>query len=208
MILIFNFEIHPTARIGYSILLCKKLELHSNTKIRHLNFCKKIDKIVLKEYSTIGSLNFITGFSTGNNDFALKNNHFIDNSDRKCELIVDIHSAITSRHFFDCNGGIYIGKFTIIAGLKSVFLTHSVDIYSSSQQAKPIIISDYCFVGTGSHILGGSCLPDYAVLSAGALLNKNYDKSYQIYGGVPAKPIKNLNGIDVAYFKRKEGFIH
>ena len=73
MILIFNFEIHPTARIGYSILLCKKLELHSNTKIRHLNFCKKIDKIVLKEYSTIGSLNFITGFSTGNNDFALKN---------------------------------------------------------------------------------------------------------------------------------------
>lgn len=204
---IFKFEIHSTARIGFSIILSKKLKLEEKSRIGHLVFCKKIDNLYLNKYSTIGNLNFITGFSTSIDDFAYLNGHFAHDLDRKCELVINENSAITSKHFLDCNGGIYIGKFTTIAGIKSTFLTHSIDIYKNRQDTKPILIGDYCFVGTGCIILGGSILPNYSVLGAGAVLSKKYTVSNHLYGGVPAKPIKNLDNNDVKYFTRKNGFV-
>jgi acetyltransferase-like isoleucine patch superfamily enzyme len=55
-------------------------------------------------------------------------------------------------------------------------------------------------------LLGGSTLPDFCVLGAKSLLNKNFTDTYQLYGGVPAQPIKSLSH-DCKYFRRTEGFV-
>ena len=55
-------------------------------------------------------------------------------------------------------------------------------------------------------MLGGSSLPHHSVLGAQSLLNKKWDEPYRLYGGVPAKPLKELSQ-EMEYFRRTEGFV-
>jgi acetyltransferase-like isoleucine patch superfamily enzyme len=121
-------------------------------------------------------------------------------------LIVGEHSAITHRHFIDCTNSVTIGKFSTVAGLQSQIMTHSVDIAKNRQTSQPVRIGDYCFVGTNCVILGGSVLPNFCVVGAKSLVNKSFTESYQLYGGVPARPIEQLSP-ECKYFQRTEGFV-
>jgi acetyltransferase-like isoleucine patch superfamily enzyme len=154
----------------------------------------------LHEHALIGRGNWITGFPLGTSA------HFASEIDRRPELIVGEHSAITHRHLIDCTNSITIGRFTTFAGFQSQMLTHSIDIEHNRQASAPIRIGDYCFIGTNSVLLGGSALPDYAVLGAKSLLNKVFTERYQLYGGVPAKQLQPLPH-DYAYFNRTTGFV-
>ncbi len=55
-------------------------------------------------------------------------------------------------------------------------------------------------------LIGGSALPDFSILGAKSLLNKSFTDTYQLYGGVPARPIKSLSR-DCKYFQRTEGLV-
>lgn len=199
--LLLNFNIHKSARIGASIILSEKLTMKKFTKINHFTFCQSIDELILEDYSKIGTFNYITGYPTS------LNKHFKHIRKRKCVLRIETHSSITSRHFLDCTAGINIGKFTTIAGIRSYILTHSLDLFKCRQDAKPINIGDYCFIGTNCEILPGSNIPNFSILGAKSLFNKKYDKPFYLYGGVPAKIIKKLDKKNVAYFNRKIGAV-
>jgi acetyltransferase-like isoleucine patch superfamily enzyme len=99
-----------------------------------------------------------------------------------------------------------VGRFTTIAGNHSQFLTHSIDIVAGRQNSEPIEIGDYCFVSTRCVILGGGRLPSQSVLAAGAVLTKAFDASFSLYGGVPARCIKELPK-EARYFHRVTGFV-
>ncbi|MCK4788938.1 MAG: hypothetical protein KAV87_34675, partial [Desulfobacteraceae bacterium] len=114
----------------------------------------------------------------------------------------------TSRHFMDCNGGIYIGDFATVAGIRSQFLTHSIDVYKNRQHAESITIGKYCFVGTGCILLPGSTLPDYSILGAGAIWTKNFDEPGFLYAGNPAKKVKKLVLGEVPYFTRQQRIVN
>ena len=116
-------------------------------------------------------------------------------------------SSITKNHHIDCTNYMHIGNDVTIAGYSSQFLTHSIDIYESRQDSHPIKIGDYCFVSTGVRVLGGTVLPSFSVLGAGAVLNKAFDKEWMLYAGVPAVPKKGIPQ-DAKYFFRKEGFVY
>jgi acetyltransferase-like isoleucine patch superfamily enzyme len=116
-------------------------------------------------------------------------------------------SAITKNHHIDCTNLIQIGRFTTVAGYQTQLLTHSIDILKSCQDSAPILIGDYTFIGTNATILGGAILPDYSVLGAKSLLNKPYSQKWMLYGGVPAKPLRELPK-DAKYFHRTDGFIY
>ena len=68
-----------------------------------------------------------------------------------------------------------------------------------------MIIGNYCSIGSGSIILKGTIIPDYAIVGAGAVLNKSYTESYKIYAGVPACVKKDLNYNEVKWFSRQSG---
>jgi acetyltransferase-like isoleucine patch superfamily enzyme len=195
-----GYEIADTSRIGLSWIYPKKLILKEGARIGHLTVCKNIDLLEIGESAFIGNLNWITGYPS---DFP---GHFEHQSDRRPELILSPHSAITNRHIIDCTARIHIGAFTTVAGFACQLLTHSINLENSRQEAYPIAIGDYCFIGTNCVLLGGSTLPDHSVLGAKSLLNRDYKEGYFLYGGVPAKAIKAISPT-IQYFQRKSGFV-
>jgi len=175
--------------------------MDAGARIDHFTVAIHLDRIVLGKNTQIGRNNWITGFPTMS-----ESKHFVHDVHRRSELIVGYESAITKHHHIDCTNTIHIGNYVTVAGYNSQLLTHSIDVYNGRQDSHPITIGDYCFISTGVKILGGSMLPPYSVLGAGAVLNKRYEEGYILYAGVPAKPIKKLPG-SAEYFNRKEGFV-
>lgn len=198
----WNHEIHPSANIGFSYIFPDRLIMKENSKIGHFNVGIHLNKIEIGEFSSISRSNWITGFPNN-----IKSKHFDHQPDRKGQLIIGKHSAITKNHHLDCTNEIKIGDFVTIAGYQSQFLTHSINIEKGIQDSNPIKIGDYCFVSTNCVILGGAKLPSFSVLGAKSLLNKIHSDSFYLYGGVPAKKIKELSK-DSKYFTRKVGYIN
>jgi len=198
---LFGYEIADTSRIGFSWIYPKKLILKDGARIGHLTICKNIDLLEIGESASIGNLNWITGYPTG------LPGHFEHQTDRRPELVLGPHSAITNRHLVDCTARVHIGAFATFAGYAGQLVTHSINLETNRQEAHPISIGAYSFVGTNCVVLEGSSLPDYSVLGAKSLLNKSYTEKYFLYGGVPAKPIKALPET-TRYFQRKTGFVN
>jgi len=196
----FGFQIHPTARIGLAWVFPNRLVMEEGTSIGTATVCKNLELLHLKAHATIGRGNWITGFPLGSSP------HFAHQTDRHPELIVGEHAAITNRHLIDCTSSVSIGRFTTFAGFHSQIISHSIDLEENRQSSKPVRVGDYCFVGTNCVLLGGSALPDFCVLGAKSLLNKNFTDSYQLYAGVPARPVKALSR-ESKYFQRTEGFV-
>lgn len=181
--LLFGYRIDRTARIGLSIVLAEHLEMAEGSRIKHGVVCKNIDRLSLGPDSGITSVTFITGFSTRNARV------FGSSPGRRCELQLGRGAGITCRQFIDCNGGVCIGDYATIA-------------YSNRQEARPVHIGRYCFVGTSCIILAGSVLPDYCVLGAGAVLNKAFTETHALYAGNPAVFRKKLDPETTLYFHR------
>lgn len=198
---LLGYKIHPTSRIGLAWIFTDTLSMEAHSRIGHFTVCKGLSSLILKEYSSIGRGNWISGFPQGNKSF------YAHQVDRVPSLELNEHSAITNRHLIDCTNSVTIGKFTTFAGFRSQILTHSIDLNKCRQSSAPIVIGDYCFVGTDCVFLGGSALPNKSVLAAKSLLNKKYVDELFLYGGVPAIPIKALSG-DYRYFSRITGSVH
>lgn len=198
----FKYNIHPSARIGFSFVLPKHLIMEEKATIGHFNVAIHLNLLHIGKNSHIVRSNWITGFPTDK-----ESKHFAHDKDRKSELIIGKETAITKKHHLDCTNTIRIGNYVTIAGYNSQFLTHSIDVYENRQDSHPIIIGDYCFVSTGVIVLGGSKLPSYSVLAAGSVLNKELTEEWSIYGGIPTKLIKAIPK-DAKYFTRTNGFVY
>ena len=193
-----GFEIDPTASIGLSWVFPGRLVMAAGSRIGHLTVCKNLGGVFLGERASVGNLCWITGFPPG------PSRHFAHQPERRPELHVGAHAAITHRHLIDCTATVTIGPFTTFAGYQSQILTHSIDLAASRQSSSPVTIGAYCFVGTNCVLLGGAALPDRSVLGAKSLLNKAFAEPLTLYGGTPARPIQALPE-DTAYFHRAEG---
>ena len=196
----FGYSIHPDSRIGFAWIFPRRLVMEEGSRIGHLTLCKNIDLLHLGAHAIVGQLNWITGFPSG------ASRHFAHQLDRRPELIIENHAGISSRHLLDCTARVRIGAFATIGGFRSQLLTHTIDLEKGRQTAEPIEIGEYCFTGTNSVILGGSILPHHSVLGAQSLLNKKWEEPFRLYGGVPAKPLKELS-TEMGYFRRTEGFV-
>lgn len=198
---ILGFKIHRKAKVSCSLILADRLEMGPYSRIFSFTICNNIDLLKLNDYATLGTFIYITGYPS-----KLKE-HFSHVENRSCRLEVGKHSAITSRHFLDCTAGISIGCYTTVAGIRSQILTHSIDLKNNRQNAIPIEIGDFCFVGTNCVFLPGSKLPDYSILGAKSLLNKSYLETDCLFGGVPAVKVKELKRDEIGYFNRDFGSV-
>lgn len=197
---VYGFRIHPTARIGLAWIFPAELVLGEGARIGHLNVAIHLARIELGPHAIIERNNWITGFPRGDR------RHFAHRSEREPALIMGAHSAVTKHHHLDCTDRIAIGAFATVAGYGSQFLTHSIDLRANRQDAAPIVIGEYCFVGTAVVVLGGAKLPARSVLGAKALLNKAHTEPGKLYAGVPAEAVGAVPE-DAAYFRRTTGFV-
>jgi acetyltransferase-like isoleucine patch superfamily enzyme len=197
---LFGYRIHPRARIGLALVQAQRLELGEGASIGHLTVIRGMESVELGAHALIGRGNWITGFRHGHP------RHFAHQPERRCELVLGAHAAVTNGHLLDCTAGITIGAFTTIAGFHSQILTHSIDLAANRQSSQPVVIGAYCFVGTRCVLLAGAVLPERSVLGAMSLLNKAHSEAGQLYAGVPARPVKAL-AADLAYFQRTRGYV-
>jgi hypothetical protein len=197
---LYGYDVHPTAHIGLAWVFPTHLEMGPRSRIGHLTVCKGLDRLSLGEEALIGRLNWISAYPLGQPP------HFAHLADRKPQLLIGEHAAITHRHIVDCTEEVVVGAFATVAGYRTQILTHSVDLAECRQDAKPVRIGRYAFVGTACTILGGAALPDHSVLAAHSLLNKAHEERYRLYAGVPAKAVSQLDP-GMKYFTRSTGYI-
>jgi len=198
---LFGFRIHPTARIGLSLVLADRVEMGEESLIKTLTMIKGMSELTVAPRGRIGNLNWITGLPANDANF------FRDEPDRLSALIVGEAASITNRHLLDCTNRITIGKFATIGGFRSQFITHSIDIGPNRQSSLPIEIGDYCFTGTGVILLKGAALGPRCVLGAGSMLRGRFFEEYKLVSGNPAKPVRDLDPSS-SYFHRVQGRVH
>ena len=121
------------------------------------------------------------------------------------QLILGRHSAITARHYIDCSGGVEIGAFTTVAGVRSTILTHQIDVTSSHQDLLPVRIGDYCLIGSNVCLVPGSLVPDRCLVGMGSVVVSPLPEKGILYAGVPARAIKRVD--DGVYFRRPVGYV-
>jgi acetyltransferase-like isoleucine patch superfamily enzyme len=150
------------------------------------NVVRALDSFTLDQYAVVGGMNLIAGprAVVGARTFTL-----------------GVEASITYRHTFDCSAGITIGKFTTIAGVGSVFLTHGIDIEQSRQVHTGIEIGDYCLISSNVCFTPGAVVGPRSQIAMGAVVHGNLEGG-ALYGGVPARRIKAIDG---AYFSRPTG---
>ena len=191
----WGYHIHPTARIGLSYIYPKHLTMEEGAYIGHLNVAIHLELIHMAKDCTICQRNWITGFPLENKT------KFQNFPNRKPFLLMKKDSAITKQHIIDCTDMVTIGEFTSIAGYSTQILSHSTSLQMNDGGCEPISIRHRCFVSTRSVILPGSVLPNHSVLGAGAVLKKKFSEEYVLYGGVPARYIKQMDK-SYAFFSR------
>lgn len=104
------------------------------------------------------------------------------------------------------SGGIYIGNYVRVANNVGI-ISQNHDLYDHRiAHTKPIIIHDYCWLGTGSKVLSGVELGPRTIVAANAVVVKSFPQGNCVLAGVPAKVIKELELDKVVYYKEKTEF--
>jgi acetyltransferase-like isoleucine patch superfamily enzyme len=104
----------------------------------------------------------------------------------------------TNAVLYGTGGGITIGNQVRIAA-QTVLVTTShcfarLDLPIADQgfTAKPIVVEDDVWIGTGARVLGGVRIGRGSIVAAGAVVNRDVP-SLSVVGGVPAKLIRERN---------------
>jgi acetyltransferase-like isoleucine patch superfamily enzyme len=196
--LLLGCRIEPSAHMGRAFVQVGMLEMAAGSRIGHFTVLRNINRVSLGKHARIGTFNWIFGFSIQSE------RHFTEEKDRVSALELEHHSSLTARHIIDCTDQVTIGAFSTVAGFNSQLLTHGIDTRRNRQSCAPIRIGRHCLIGSGCIIVKGAVVPDGAVLAAGSMFRGQPGKTYYLYSGVPALPVKALDHAD-SYFSRTRG---
>lgn len=115
-------------------------------------------------------------------------------------LVIGDNVGIGSFCFFGCAGGIKIDEDTIMGNFVSFhsenhnYSALDTPIRLQGVNHQGIIVGSNCWIGSKVTILDGANIEDGCIIAAGAVVKAgNYEKN-GIYGGVPAKFLKNRFG--------------
>jgi maltose O-acetyltransferase len=104
-------------------------------------------------------------------------------------LRIGPRSVINQRCRLDTRGGICIGSnVSISAEVCILTADHDLNSRTFEGRQRPVVISDYVFIGTRAMILPGVTLGKGAAVAAGAVVTKDVEP-FVIVAGVPARPI-------------------
>jgi acetyltransferase-like isoleucine patch superfamily enzyme len=157
-----GWSIGKGTKIGCSIILCAKVRIGANCQIGHFNLFRDLRTLEI-----------------GNETKVFNLNHFMASKHRDWPDCFSIgnNSQITSRHFFDCSGGVRIGNRCLIGGRDSQFWTHFFISHDgvSRIEWRELTIADRCYVCARATLV--YCrIPSDCVVGAGAVVTKDFSK--------------------------------
>lgn len=89
----------------------------------------------------------------------------------------------------EIGNNVIIGPNCVISGGNHLFDGSSFRFLKSL--SSKVIIHEGCWIAGNCTIVAGSILPKFSILAGGAVLTKKFELEMGIYGGVPARFIKN-----------------
>jgi carbonic anhydrase/acetyltransferase-like protein (isoleucine patch superfamily) len=159
---VLGWSIGENTRIGCSIILCGRVSIGANCQIGHFNLFRDLKTLEI-----------------GNETKILNLNHFMASKEKDWPDAFSIknNSQITSRHFFDCSGGIRIGNLCLIGGRDSQFWTHFYDSRDGIGRIKwhELTVADRCYVCARSTLVYCK-IPADSVVGAGAVVTEDFSK--------------------------------
>jgi acetyltransferase-like isoleucine patch superfamily enzyme len=193
---VFGWDIHPTARIGPSLLLVAKLTMGPGASIGRLNVIRGLEELRLEEGAKIGERNAISGFPLAFEQFEHAPN-------RHPALILGRHARVTVGHKIDCSDRVELGDHAAVAGFQTTILTHSLDLVRDRQVTRSVEIGEHSAVMTDCILSSGARVPPYCIVAAGSVINTTLKDEYTFYSGNPARAERKLPE-SLAFFRRED----
>ena len=171
-----------------------------NPKLRWFN--KKIGKnVFIGKNSYVNKRKYLSvsdNVSIGDN---LEIRFYPEFADEKypCKVVIEENCYFVNNVKFLCNDSILIRKNVLMAS--NILITtenHGMDPESGIPYGKqklthnPVEIGENCWIGERVVILPGVKIGEWSIIAAGAVVNKSVPP-YELWGGVPAKPLKRYN---------------
>jgi carbonic anhydrase/acetyltransferase-like protein (isoleucine patch superfamily) len=203
---LFGYRIGRGVRIGLVLLDAREVDLGDGTEIGHLNLVLRVGRLATGTRVRIGSLNIIRGgeeVRLGDYAEVMRLNVLNAIPDHDCttspvsRLEIGAGAVIVSGHRVDFTDRVTIGRNVILGGRNSSLWTHN------RQQTAPIVIGDFCYVGSEVRLAPGARLPERSILALGSVLAGAIDIPGSLVGGVPAKVIRALTAEDDVLIHRK-----
>jgi len=193
---ILGHRVPASARVGMVLIGgSTRLTLGERARIGHFNVFKNVGRVVMADDAIILQFNWITAAP----ELACKYG-------TEASLELGRHSHITSRHYLDCSGGITIGDYTIVAGVRSTIVTHGIDWRDSSQKTHPVVIGDYVLVGSNAVVCPGAVIADRCVVGMGTVVGKGDPAPGALIASPRGTAIKQSLSGD--FFVRQDGYVH
>jgi hypothetical protein len=194
--LVPDYHVDRTSSIGASFLCpSTTLIIGPHVRVGHLTVARRLERLELGAYSQMGNFNLISGVPRGPHD-----PYIAAAPDREPELVLGERAVVTNRHYFDCADSIRLAEGSVIAGLRTIFITHGLNLATGELRCHPVRIGRCSMVSTACMVLMGSVLPDYCVLTPMSLLRKAHTEKYRLYGGNPAVVVRELDR-DAGFFR-------
>lgn len=188
-------QIGRSAVVGPGLFIkIGRISVGEHTRIGPFNVFRGLTSVQLDDFARIGQWNWIS--ASGD----------LVRAGGKGSLSIGEHSALTARHYLDCSGGISIGRFTTVAGVRSTFITHGIDWRTAQQRTRSIHVGDYCIISSNTAVAPGTIVGDRLVTGMGATLSGQLDENGALYLSPRAEAVKA--GLTGTYFERDEGYVH
>lgn len=172
------------------LLNVDELILGDDTYVGLLTTLRDLRLVELERGAILGRFNWVTAARLVRHQ-----------SEQSATLRLGEGAAVMSRHYIDCSGGIRIGKYTTIAGVQSVFLTHGIETTGCWQVGSPIVIGEFCLISSCVRIVPGVTIADRCVVAMGAVVAHSLTETDCLYAGVPAVRKHAVSG---SYFHRTD----
>ena len=91
-------------------------------------------------------------------------------------------------------------------GVRTVVMTHEIDVGTNRQVSLGVQVSAYCYLGTCCTLPPGAVVPARSVVGVGAVVRAGLQEEQRFYAGVPARSAREVpNGS--RYLTRSRGFV-
>lgn len=171
-------SVHSSARISPILLLgTTKLIAGDDSSIGALNVLRNV-RVTLASRAVVGQLNWISAAP-----FLVN----VSPSATRGQLVMHESAALMNRHYLDASGGIVLGQFAIVAGVRSTFMTHGISLEDNVLDTQEIVVGEYAMVGSNCNMVLGAVVPDFSVVAMGSTVVRGQTETYGFYAGTPAK---------------------
>lgn len=188
-------SVHPTARIAPMLILgATRLEVAEGVRLGTLSCLRDVCPARFERNAFLGQLNWVSAAP-----FLVA----ASGDPRAGTLLVGEEAAIMSRHYLDVSGGVEIGAYTVIAGVRSTFITHGVEMDTGLVETAPIIVGRRVMAGSSINLVLGAVVPDRAVIAMGSTVVRGLTEEQALYGGTPAKLLRHLP--ELPFMTRTQG---